>query len=214
MVVPSVRNAPASSALRARHRRPAQPRRKAVTVSVIGLISVFLALWHAAPYLRSIGVPVPHVQLPPQLSEAMALAVIAFLCIEVFLLVMAVANIRDQELYDRYCDLMFTWPYALMAPVVFIRTRALPNRLFNREEEEPESNSDPTVAEPEEGIPVEQYRDAIGLLINRVESLQVDRDIQDLFINDLRALLPRDVDSGRRRSEPARRTGSPMGAET
>jgi len=208
MVVRRVPNAPASSAPRARHRRPAQPRRKAVTVSVVTLISASLALWRAAPYLRRIGVPVPHVQLPSPLPWAIALVVIAFVGVEVFLLARAVTNIRIPDVYGRYCELMFTWPYALVAPYVFTLTRAVPNRFFSGEEEEPEPDSEPTVAEPE-AVPttVEEWRDAFRLLMSQISSVQMDRDIQDVIIKELRSLIPQDLDSGRRRSEPVRRTG-------
>ena len=195
-----------SNTPRARHRRPAQPRRKAVTVSAVTLVPLAsLALWRAAPYLRRIGVPMPHVQLPSPLPWAIALVVIAFFGIQVFLLVRAVANIRNPDIHDRYCELMVTWPYALVAPYVFTRTRALPARLFSGEEEEPEPDSEPAMAEPEAApMTVEQWRAALRLLMSRIGSIQTDRDIQDVINNELRSLLPEPV----RRTGPSRDTGA------
>ena len=106
---------------------------------------VVAALGPGSGYLRSYGVPLPHVHLPVALTSPVAFAVIVYLIIlavgELYLLRLAVAAVGDPDAHDRYLHLMLQWPYALLAPYILFKTVPLPTNFFgqrNHHDSEPQ----------------------------------------------------------------------------
>lgn len=201
---------PSRSARRVARRRRATVKTVAVSSLILGAVSM---LPPASTLLQRQGVPVPHWHLPAliwQVAGALVgMAFIMFFVVELILLGKAIATVRQPEVHDRYKALMLHWPYALLTPYTIFKTHVLPKVFFGPEErrsELPAAGSHRaaspratrrSVAEHVEAAPAadrpdavtrEQYRSALAMVIDRIESLTTDRDLLDLLLKEYRSL--------------------------
>lgn len=194
--------------------RPRKRRRRGgkATLGVTLAIAVAAGAVRAAPYLRRHGISVPNIPHPIQL--AVLLLACVYVAGLVVLLVLAIFT-AGKPSHDRYVNLMLHWTYVFVAPYVIVKRRALPNHYFGREGQH--RSGRPLKSEPERGVPdsitLEQYRDALraamGQLPDRssvtpdqyrralhvamaqLSSVQMDRDLQQLLMQQLEALEKR-----------------------
>jgi hypothetical protein len=196
-------------------RRVARRRRK--TVRVVTVSSLMLGAISMLPptsnLLQRQGVPVPHWHLPAsmwQVAGALVIGVsITFFVVELILLRMAIATVRQPEVHDRYKALMLHWPYALLTPYTIFKTHVLPKVFFGSEErraELPAAGSHRAAspqatrrsvaghveaapaAERPDAVTREQYRSALAVVIDQIDSLTTDRDLLDLLLKEYRSL--------------------------
>lgn len=117
----------------------------ALAVPAGGLAAVGVMHYVITPVLHG-----RHIQLPSPIMWAFDLAAVAFFLPELYLLVKAASNIRDEEIFKRYRLLMIAWPYALVAPYIAVMTRALPRGFLSDDD----GASEP--AKQATGTPLEQ----------------------------------------------------------
>jgi hypothetical protein len=164
--------------------------------------------------LRRHGVPVPHWHLPTGLYVVAGVLVIAFVImfvvVELNLLSKATATVDKPELHERYKALMLHWPYALLSPYTIFKTHVLPRVFFGPDDrrgpDSPTTGSHragrPTAARPNPAKEVEtvaladepaagtrdEYRTALALVINQIDSMTTDRELRDLLLEKYRSL--------------------------
>ncbi|TVZ06016.1 hypothetical protein EAS64_00645 [Trebonia kvetii] len=125
---------------------------------------------------------------------------VVFVAGQVMLLTLAISTVGKPS-HDRYLDLMLHWPYVLVAPIVILKRHALPDRYFsdggqhrlaNREKnggrgehQSSTPDSDPSPLTPQ------QYRRALGLAMERLSSVTMDRALQELLMRQLESLEQR-----------------------
>jgi hypothetical protein len=166
------------------------------------------------PYLRRAGIHLPSIPHPLQL--AVLVVAVIFVAGQVMLLIFAISA-GSKESQERYLELMHHWPYVLMAPVVILKRRALPDRYFGGggqhrsdrhekgEGDEGNSPSTPPVT-PEQyrralrvaigqvpdadtsPLTLQQYRRALRLAMDQLSSVTMDRDLQELLMRQLESL--------------------------
>jgi hypothetical protein len=196
----------------ARHRRMTV---RIVTASSL-LIGAVSMLPPTSTWLEQHGVPVPRLRVPPSIWLVVGALVIVFLIVfvvvELILLRKAIATVADPDLHDRYKALMLHWPYALLTPYTIFKTHVLPRVFFGSDERR---GADPPAAgshragrqqavqqnlagqiesaaathRPDE-VTREQYRRALALVINQIDSLTTDRELRDLLVEKYRSLEP------------------------
>jgi hypothetical protein len=149
---------------------------------------------------------------------AVFMVTVVFVAGQVMLLILAISTVSKPS-HDRYLDLMIRWPYVLVAPVVILKRRALPDGYFShggqhrsggpqksdvREERSPSTpvtldqyrralrlamsqvpDTDPSP------LTVLQYRHALRLAMERLSSVTMDRDLQELLMRQLESLEQR-----------------------
>jgi hypothetical protein len=195
-----------------RHRRMTV---KIVTASglLIGAISM---LPSTSTWLQQHGVPVPHFRVPPSMWLVVGTLVIVFLIVfivvELILLRKAIATVANPDVHDRYKALMLHWPYALLTPYTILKTHVLPRVFLGSDERRgadlpapgshraggqraPRQNlagqiESATATERPDAVTRDQYRSALALVINQIDSLTTDRELRDLLLEKYRSLEP------------------------
>lgn len=193
----------------ARHRRAV--RMVATSSLLIGVVSM---LPPTSTWLEQHGVPVPRLRVPLSIWLVVGALVIVFfivfVVVELILLRKAIATVADPDIHDRYKALMLHWPYALLTPYTIFKTHVLPRVFFGSDERRgadlpaagshragrqraPRQNlagqieSAATTDRPD-ALTRDQYRSALALVINQIDSLTTDRELRDLLLEKYRSL--------------------------
>lgn len=195
----------------ARHRRTV----RVVTASSL-LIGAVSMLPPTSTWLQQHGVPVPRLRVPPSIWLVAAALVIVFfvlfVVVELILLRKAIATVADPDLHDRYKALMLHWPYALLSPYTIFKTHVLPRVFLGSDErraadlpvagshragrqrasrQNPAGQIESAAATDEpDAVTPDQYRRALALVINQVDSLTTDHELRDLLLEKYRSLEP------------------------
>ena len=135
---------------------------------------------------------------------------IMFVVVELILLGKAITAVGDPEVHERYKALMLHWPYALLTPYTIFKTHVLPRVFFGPDERPgadlPTAGSHrarsrgvarqsvagqvepPEAAERPDPVTPDEYRSAMALVINQIDSLTTDRELRDLLLEKYRSL--------------------------
>ena len=196
--------------------RERRQRRWGAAKASLGLVLVVAVVTTPAwigPYLRRTGIHLP--AIPHPLQMAVLIVAVVFIAGQVLLLILAISTVGKPS-HDRYLDLMLHWPYVLVAPVVILKRRSLPDRYFSHggqhRSRSPEksdgsderSTSTPVTADqyrralrlamrqvPDTDpspLTLQQYRRALRLAMEQLSSVTMDRDLQELLMRQLESL--------------------------
>ena len=132
--------------------------------------------------------------IPHPLQMAALMVAVIFLAGQVLLLVLAISSVGKPS-HQRYKDLMRDWPYALVAPVVILKRRALPEGYSSyggqHRSRVPQKSAGPDEGSTSAAVTAEQYRDALRLVMDQLSSVKMDRDLQELLMRQLESLEQR-----------------------
>ena len=211
---------------RPKHRRDSprqkagrQRRRWGAAKASLGLVLVVGAVTTPAwigPYLRRAGIHLP--AIPHPLQMAVLIVAVVFIAGQVLLLILAISTVGKPS-HDRFLGLMLHWPYVLVAPVVILKRRSLPDSYFSHGGQYPSggpeksdgtdesSTSTPVTADqyrralrlamrqvPDTDpwpLTLQQYRRALRLAMEQLSSVTMDRDLQELLMRQLESLEQR-----------------------
>jgi len=201
-------------------RSPRRVTRHRLTVRIVTasslLIGVISMLPSTSTWLQQHGIPVPHLRVPLAIWLVVGALVIVFLMVfvvvELILLRKAIATVANPDVHDRYKALMLHWPYALLTPYTIFKTQVLPRVFFGSDERRgadlaaagshragrqraPRQNlagqvESAAATDRPDAVTRDQYRSALALVINQVDSLTTDRELRDLLLEKYRSLEP------------------------
>jgi hypothetical protein len=196
-----------------RRRRQHQWRAAKASLGLALAVAVLSAPMWAGPYLHRAGTHLP--AIPHPLQMAVLFVSVVFVTGQVMLLILAVSA-GSRESQERYLELMHHWPYVLVAPVVILKRLTLPDRYFSHggqhrsdcHEKGDDSEGRPPAmpVTPEQyrralrlamsqvpdtdpwPLTPRQYRQALRLAMERLSSVTMDRDLQELLMRQLESL--------------------------